>query len=114
MGVATGLGMQWTLGVVTFVFLWIFGLPAVYFFAVVRNGGISSAWTWVYPPYIIMNIVLIVTFVCADWYGISAAIRKREGLSDTAFDEGDIEEALVTHEEPKYGSTAERTTHVQQ
>lgn len=109
MGVATGLGMQWTLGVVTFVFLWVFGLPAMYFFSLVRGGGIGAAWTWVYPPYIFMNIVLIAAFLRADWHAISNNIRKREGIADTIIDEGDIE-ALVTHDTSKYGSTTERSS----
>ena len=106
MGIATGLGMQWTLGFVTFVFLWVIGLPAVYFFAIVRHGGLDSTWTLVFPPYIFMNALLIVAFVNADWYAISVAIRKREGISDVFVDEGDIEDALITHGAPKYGSTA--------
>jgi Na+-driven multidrug efflux pump len=107
MGIATGLGMQWTLGIVTLVFLWIVGLPAVYFFALVRGGGLETAWTMVYPPYIFMNAVLVVAFCLADWHAISAAIRKREGISDLLLGEGDIE-TLVSHNWPKYGSvTAE-------
>jgi len=109
MGVATGLGMQWTLGVVTLIFLWVIGLPAVYFFALVRHGGLDAAWTWVYPPYIAMNTVLIVAFVRADWYAISAAIRKREGIADILVDEGDIEEAPIIHGTSEYGSIAERS-----
>ena len=104
MGVSTGLGMQWTLGVVTFIFLWVFGLPAVYFFAVYRDGGLSAAWTWVYPPYIAMDIVLIIAFMRADWYAIGAAVRKREGVSETDVDEGDIEESLIVNDTKNYGS----------
>ncbi len=108
-GIATGLGMQWTLGVVTFVFLWVFGLPAVYFFALIRGGGLGAAWTWVYPPYIVMNVVMIAAFLRADWHAISANIRKREGLVDSIIDQGDIE-ALVMHNATlKYGSTTERS-----
>ena len=110
MGVANGLGMQWTLGYVTFVFLWVVGLPALYFFALIRHGGLDSVWTWVYPPYTAMNVVLIVAFMRADWYEISAAIRKREGIDDMLVGEGDIEEALIMHrEESKYGSTSDGT-----
>jgi Na+-driven multidrug efflux pump len=109
MGVATGLGMQWTLGIVTLFFLWILGLPALYYFALLRGGGLEMAWTLVYPPYIFMNAVLVAAFCLADWHAISAAIRKREGISDTdeiadlLLDEGDIE-TMVAHDGPKYGS----------
>jgi Na+-driven multidrug efflux pump len=109
MGIATGLGMQWTLGIVTLVFLWIIGLPAIYYFALFRGGGLETVWTWEYRPYIFMNAVLVAAFCLADWHAISAAIRKREGISDMdeisdlLLDEGDIE-TLVTHDGPKYGS----------
>lgn len=101
--------MQWTLGVVTCCFLFVFGLPAVYFFALVRGGGLSAAWTWVYPPYIIMNVVMVAAFLRSDWHAISANICKREGLDDTIIDQGDVE-ALVMHRNDtlKYGSTAEQ------
>jgi Na+-driven multidrug efflux pump len=101
--IATGLGMQWTLGVVTLVSMWIVGLPAVYYFALVRGGGLETAWTLVYPPYIFMNAVLVVAFYLSDWHAIGAAIRKRERLSDLLLGEGDIE-TLVSHDGPKYGS----------
>jgi Na+-driven multidrug efflux pump len=115
MGIATGLGMQWTLGIVTLVFLWIIGLPAIYYFALFRGGGLETTWTWVYPPYIFMNAVLVAAFCLADWHAISVAIRKREGMSDMDrisdlfLEEGYIE-TLVTHGAPKYGSlNAERS-----
>jgi Na+-driven multidrug efflux pump len=106
MGIATGLGMQWTLGIVNLVFTWIIGLPAICYFALLRGGGLESVWTWECIPYIFMNAVLVVAFCLADWHAISVAIRKREGISDTdeiSADEGDIE-TLVAHDGPKYGS----------
>ena len=112
MGIATGLGMQWTLGIVNLVFTWIIGLPAICYFALLRGGGLESVWTWECIPYIFMNAVLVVAFCLADWHAISVAIRKREGISDTdeiSADEGDIE-TLVAHDGPKYGSiNAERS-----
>lgn len=115
MGIATGLGMQWTLGVVTFVFLWALGLPAMYFFSLVRGGGLGAAWTWVYPPYVFMNVVLIAAFFRADWHAISANICKREGIADdTIENEGDIETLMTPEPSTKYGSTTERSILLQQ
>ena len=80
-GVATGLGMQWTLGWVNLFWLWIFGLPAVYYFAVLRDGGLDSAWTWINFPYIGMSLTLISLFAFkADWDRIAEEIQDREGL----------------------------------
>lgn len=103
MGISTGLGMQWTLGVVTVVFLWIVGLPAVYYFALVCGGGLGTAWTMVFPPYIFMNAVLVVSFYRADWHAISEEIRKREGISDSHLVEGDIE-TQVSHDGTQHAS----------
>jgi Na+-driven multidrug efflux pump len=108
MGIATGLGMQWTLGIVTLVFLWFIGLPVMYYFAWLQGGGLETVWTWVYPPYFFMNAVLVGAFCLADWHAISASIRKREGMSDME-DDGDVETHVV-HELPNYGSiNAERS-----
>jgi MATE family multidrug resistance protein len=102
MGIATGLGMQWTLGIVTLIFLWIVGLPAIYYFALLRGGGLETAWTLIYPPYIFINAVLVVAFCLADWHAIGAAIRKREGMSDQFLHERDIETS-VSDDGPKFG-----------
>lgn len=77
-GVATGLGMQWTLGAVNFFFLWIFGIPVTYHFALVKGGGLDSAWTWINAPYACMNIALIAIFVTKDWYAVQTKIRSGE------------------------------------
>lgn len=80
MGVCVGLGMQWTLGIGTFVALWIFGLPSGYFLAVVKNGGIDMAWSTVWPPYVILPIALTIAIVRADWDEIAHDIRQRESV----------------------------------
>ena len=115
MGIATGLGMQWTQGIGTLVCMWFIGLPATYYFALLRGGGFETVWTWEYRPYVFMNVVLVAAFCFADWHAISAAIRIREGISDTVkisdllLDEGDIG-TLMAHYGPKYGSIdAERS-----
>lgn len=102
MGLASGLGMQWTLGIVNTFFLWVVGLPAVYVFAVVCGGGLDTAWAWVYPPYIFMNAGLLFAFFSADWYVVAKAIRKREGV-----EEGGIETTVGIP--PRYGSTDEES-----
>lgn len=80
-GLTTGLGMQWTLGIVTLFFLWVLGLPAAYYFAIVREGGLLAAWRCVWPPYLAINFVLMLAVWCKDWEEIAAQIRLREGLA---------------------------------
>lgn len=83
MGACVGLGMQWTLGNATIISLWMVGLPSTYYLAVVRGGGIQMAWSLVWPPYILLPIVLTISIVRADWNEIARDIRKREGLELT-------------------------------
>lgn len=85
MGIATGLGMQWTLGLITVFFLWVFGFPAAWYAAqekahVTGEGieGLVAAWKWINPPYTGINLALIVSFVLKDWYMIRDTIRERE------------------------------------
>jgi len=81
-GIATGLGMQWTLGFVTFVALWFFGLPTAYYFGIYQAGTLEATWFWYTPPYIAMNVVLLSIFVTTDWHKISHQVREREGMDD--------------------------------
>jgi hypothetical protein len=102
MGTATGLGMQWTLGLVTIIFLWVMGFPAAYYFSVVRGGGLEVAWTWIVPPYMCINVTLIVNFLLKDWDKLANEILKREGIIRH---EIDIEEARTHSTGSGYGAT---------
>jgi MATE family multidrug resistance protein len=73
-GIATGLGKQWSLGVINFVFLWLFGLPMIYYTAIVRDKGLDAAWFWMNIPYLCMNVTLFVMFVFTDWHQIQEQI----------------------------------------
>ena len=76
----SGLGMQWTVGIINMVTLWILTTPAVVYFAIVRGGGLYAAWACLWPPYIAMIVVLVYKVVVFDWEGFSQAVRVREGL----------------------------------
>jgi len=88
-GVATGLGIQWTLGAVNFFFLWCFGIPITYHFAIVRGGGLNAAWTWINAPYTCMNITLVAIFCTKDWYMVHQKIRRGEIVEPTSTDAPD-------------------------
>jgi hypothetical protein len=74
LGIATGLGMQWTLGIVTVVFLWVLGFPLAWYSAQrsmrqphesEENVGVDAllaAWQWVNPPYVAINATLVIWF----------------------------------------------------
>ena len=73
-GIATGLGKQWSLGIINFVFLWLFALPMIYYTAVVLDQGLNAVWFWMNIPYLCMNITLIFLFIFTDWYQIQEKI----------------------------------------
>ena len=83
MGTCFGLGMQWTLGISTFISLWIIGLPSGYYVSVVQHGGINYLWSTIWPPYAMLTITLALAIVSADWNQIAFDIRVREGLEKT-------------------------------
>lgn len=79
-GISYGLGMQWAQGWATAGFMWLFSLPALYIHAIVFDGGLSAAWTWIYPPYMGINTFMAFQFINADWEAISRSVQKREGI----------------------------------
>jgi multidrug resistance protein, MATE family len=87
MGIATGLGMQWTLGLVTIVFMWVLGLPTTYTVAILLKGGIEGAWATIWPAYLGINVVIWTSFARKDWHEIAQTIRMREGIIDEEDDD---------------------------
>jgi Na+-driven multidrug efflux pump len=80
MGTCTGLGMQWTQGITTAVILWLFGLPTTYYLAVVQDGGILAVWHSLWPPYVLINVVLATAIIRADWNAIADQVRQRHDV----------------------------------
>lgn len=99
-GTATGLGMQWTLGAINFFFLWIFGIPITYYFALVRGGGLASVWTWINVPYTCMNIALIIIFIMADWQEVHEKIIEREEACEALDVETQLEQEKQSDKMP--------------
>ena len=67
---------------VNFVFLWVFGLPIIYYTAVVLDQGLGAAWFWMNIQYLCMNITLTGLFLWTDWHLIREKI-----LLDSSDDE---------------------------
>lgn len=106
MGTCVGLGMQWTLGCTTIVVLWIIGLPAAYYLAVIRGGGLNAAWSAIWPPYVVINFTLAFSIVQADWEKIAKDIRNRELISMLSMKAMNAE--LQYLDDDRYGSTQRR------
>jgi Na+-driven multidrug efflux pump len=80
-GIATALGMQWAQGIVSAVCLFGLGLPLIYYNAIrPDDGSIEDLWRWQWPPYCVINFVIIVLLVRADWGQIATFVRIREGM----------------------------------
>jgi MATE family multidrug resistance protein len=111
MGIATGLGKQWMFGIVTVISLWGFSLPGMYYFAILKGGGLDTAWSFIYYPYIAMNIYFLYAFWTEDWERIRMDIRIREGMDDPLRDIKDAEEEMTPFQEntSQYGSVDENT-----
>ncbi|KAL7564855.1 hypothetical protein ACA910_001600 [Epithemia clementina (nom. ined.)] len=86
-GIAIGLGMQWTLGIVTVTALWGIGMPAAYYFALQRQGGLNAVWTWMWPCYVLISVAMCIAFLRTDWHEISRQVQEREGMQVGALDE---------------------------
>ena len=80
-GISSGLGLQWTLGVVTVVALWGLGVPSAYYFAFVQNGGFVAIWMCIWPPYVVIDVSMCLAFfLFHDWNDIADQVRQRQGL----------------------------------
>jgi MATE family multidrug resistance protein len=87
-GIATGLGKQWTLGVINLVWLWVFGIPVIYYTSILQDGGLQSTWTWINVPYFAMNVCLMILFMTTDWYKVQAKIKERQGKEHNSIIDG--------------------------
>ena len=82
-GISNGLGKQWDLGMINVFFLWVFGMPIIYYTTIIKeNGGLQDAWLWMNIAYIGINGTLIVVFCTADWYKIQEKILSRSSSSN--------------------------------
>ena len=118
-GISTGLGLQWTGGIVTVIVLWVFGMPASYYFAIQQGGGLEAAWKTIWPPYLLINVIMSLAFVVRSWDEISHEIRQREGLLELdaaarAVDQEELQSLVestqtTNHNKGVYGSTTNRT-----
>jgi len=108
-GVANGLGMQWTLAATNVFWLWVFGLPAIYYMAYIRDGGLESAWNWINYPYIGMSACLIAAYAMANWQKVADKIQEEDKNTSKDENESASESAPLIHErgsgDQGYGSS---------
>jgi MATE family multidrug resistance protein len=76
-GIMRALAMQWTMAGIMIVLLWLGALPTLIHFVVNKGGGVYEMWHMLPMFYAVMNLVLILSYVTADWHAISDSIRER-------------------------------------
>lgn len=100
-GVLRALGLQWRLGFVVTIGLWLISVPAIYFVSVTKGGGLHSLWRALPPIYTFLNIALFACYYFADWDDISWTIRKRVSLDK------DPDVLKPSHSVVSYGTVSE-------
>jgi len=70
------LGLQWRMAVIIFSFLWFITLPSIVYFAVYRGGGLAAVWSILPVFYAIIQIILALAYITADWELIGKNIHK--------------------------------------
>lgn len=76
-GILRALGMQWRMASIIFAVLWCAALPTLVYTLVIRQGGVNAIWTCLPLFYLVLNGLLIYSYVTADWHQVSRDIRKR-------------------------------------
>eukprot|EP00537_Pseudo-nitzschia_pungens_P016108 CAMPEP_0172406842 /NCGR_PEP_ID=MMETSP1061-20121228/72292_1 /TAXON_ID=37318 /ORGANISM="Pseudo-nitzschia pungens, Strain cf. pungens" /LENGTH=511 /DNA_ID=CAMNT_0013142629 /DNA_START=42 /DNA_END=1577 /DNA_ORIENTATION=- len=71
------LGLQWRMAIIIFTFLWCVALPAIVFFARHKGGGLDTVWTILPVMYGVMQVLLALTYLTADWESIGKEIHDR-------------------------------------
>ncbi|KAL3930026.1 MAG: hypothetical protein SGBAC_011948 [Bacillariaceae sp.] len=103
-GIATGLGMQWTLASINLIWLWVFGLPTLYYFAIVRGGGLEAAWTCINIPYAGMDVSLLIAFANVNWEKFAEDLKVKIATDNS----NGKQTALLNndHGQVQYGTSA--------
>ena len=102
-GISIGLGLQWTLGCVTVISLWMIGMPAAYYFAIMRHGGIRAIWRCIWPPYVLITVWMCLEFAVRDWNEISRQVQLRETVAAIRIDKEEEELLLAEHNDDDPG-----------
>ena len=70
------LGMQWAMAVVVFACLWFGTLPAIVYFAMFRGGRLPAQWTVLPLGYVVMQVILVMSYVLVNWEIIGHGVRQ--------------------------------------
>lgn len=77
-GILRALGMQWRMAGIICIVLWCAALPTLVYVAVVKEGGVNAIWTCLPVFYLVLNALLIHSYVSADWQAVSNEVQRRK------------------------------------
>jgi multidrug resistance protein, MATE family len=109
-GITTSLGRQWIVGILVVVLLWSISLPLLYYLVIIKNGGLNVAWQCIWPPNLLLIIILAIYISRLDWDAVSEEARMNDS-DDDSDDEGS-ESIPMTKKNDKnvvYGSISQET-----
>jgi multidrug resistance protein, MATE family len=66
-GIATALGMQRVMGLVTVVALWACAFPVMYWRSFASQSSLGTVWECLWPPYLAINLIMSLVLLARDW-----------------------------------------------
>jgi multidrug resistance protein, MATE family len=91
------LGLQWRLAVIVFGCLWFCTLPTIIYIAIFRGRGIDGVWSTLPITYTLMQLLLALAYLRADWKLISIDIQNQRA-NEKPLVEVDPAQELVSSE----------------
>lgn len=77
-GILRALGMQWHMAAIICIVLWFAALPTLIYVTVIREGGVNAIWTCLPLFYLVLNVLLVHSYVTADWNSVSREVQRRK------------------------------------
>jgi multidrug resistance protein, MATE family len=92
-GIATALGMQRVMGLVTVVALWACAFPIMYWRSFASQSSLGTVWECLWPPYLAINLIMSLVLLARDWEnesgqrGISSSSSSLDELRTNLLDD---------------------------
>lgn len=94
------LGLQWHMGAVIVLCLWVLGFPLLWYTAKTKGGGLIAIWMFFPLTYAIMNVGLMLVYMTADWEKICREqIFREQNKRQLGLDgDSDVHDKMVSTE----------------
>lgn len=99
-GILRALGMQWRMAGIVVCVLWLCGIPTVLYVGIHQGGGVTAIWSVLPYFYAVLDLLLILCYVCADWNAISQTIQSKKTVDDKKEKEETVHTTFSDVEKP--------------